>query len=323
MELNPYLTPRPHLGRRGYVAAGNCIGDHRVPAPQHGAWRGRLHAVRRQFQPVAQGPGALGRGRAEHRARFVDTLLHGVQCQPQAAFQAVGAEPLQQGAMALRARFQRGAEVGPQRRHPALQLVARCGHHLRGGGGGRGAMICGVVAQGAVDFVADRRDHGGGGGRDGAHHPFIRERQQILQRPAAAGDDDHVAEPPAVGGAHAAGDARGGVGTLHRRRQDHHVDPGIAAPQHAQQVTHRRTGGGGDHGHPARQQRQRTLARVVEQPFRGKGALALLEHGQQVACPGALNALRNEPGSCRGVRTRKRRRAPRTSMPSAGTKVRR
>ena len=56
----------------------------------------------------------------EHGARFVDALLHGVQGEPQAALQAVGAEPLQQGAMALRARFQRGAEVGAQRCDPAL-----------------------------------------------------------------------------------------------------------------------------------------------------------------------------------------------------------
>ena len=143
-------------------------------------------------------------------------------------------------------------------------------------------MIGGVVAEGAVDFVADRRDQGGGGGRDGAHHPFIRERQQILQRATAAGNDDHVAEPPAVGGAHTASDARGGVGTLHRCRQDHHVDAGIAAPQHPQQITHRRSGGRGDHGHPAWQQRQRTLARAVKQACRGKGTLALLQNRQQV-----------------------------------------
>ena len=214
--------------------------------------------------------------------------------EPQAARQVVGTTPLQQGAVALHACFQRHPEIGAQLRYPPLQLVAGGGHYLRGRGRGGGAMVGGQVAEGAVHLVAYRGDHGSRGGGDRAHYPFIGERQQVFQRAAAAGDDDHLTEAPAIGGTHATGDARGSVGPLHRSRQNHHVDPGVAAPQYAHQVAHRGAGGRGDHRHPARQQRQRLLAGPVEQALRGQGALALLQDRQQVTFAGAFDAVRDE-----------------------------
>ena len=204
---------------------------------------------------MAQVAGAALRAVAERRARLVQALLPRMEGQPQAARQVVGAVPLQQGAGALRARLQGGAEVDAQRRHPPLQLAARGGHHFRRGGRGRGAVVRGQVAQGAVHLMADRGDDRRGGRRDGAHHALVRERQQLLQRAAAAGNDDDVAQAPAVGGAHAARDAGRGVGALHRRRDDHHVDAGVAAAQYPQQIAQRGAGGRGDHRHPPRQQR--------------------------------------------------------------------
>ena len=73
--------------------------------------------------------------------------------------------------------------------------------HLGRGGRGRRAAVAGVVDQGRVGLVPDRRDQRDRRGGGGAHHDLLVERHQIFEAAAAARDDQQVGprRRPAVG----------------------------------------------------------------------------------------------------------------------------
>ena len=79
-------------------------------------------------------------------------------------------------------------EVG-ELRH---QLGADRYGNLRRSGRRRRAPVGGVVDQGGVGLVADRRDQRNRRFRRGAHHFFLVEGPEVLDRPSPAGDDQQV-----------------------------------------------------------------------------------------------------------------------------------
>jgi hypothetical protein len=78
---------------------------------------------------------------------------------------------------------------------------------------------------------------------------------------------------------------------LHLARCQQHFSQRVAPPQHLEHVLQRRTGGRGSQADPARQRRQRALARRVEQPFGIEPSLELLEACVQQAHTSRANHI--------------------------------
>ena len=149
--------------------------------------------------------------------------------------------------------------------------------NFRGGGRCRRAQVGGEIGDGEIDFVADRADHGDRARADRARHGFVVERPQVFERAAAAREQERIVAPCGRRGLQRLDDRRRRFFALHRHR--YHVDFGEreAARENAQDIAYRRAGGRGDDADAARQFRQRTFLRRIEQTLCGKPRLELLE----------------------------------------------
>jgi hypothetical protein len=122
------------------------------------------------------------------------------------------------------------------------------------------------------------------------------ERQQVLERATAARDDDEIGprQRPTFWQsikAHDAGGDFGGRGlALHARRPHQHAAR-KAVGQPMQDVADDRAGGRGDDADHPRQERQKLLARLVEQAFGGELLLALFQELHQRADAGRLQRV--------------------------------
>ena len=185
-------------------------------------------------------------------------------------------------------------------------LLADVGHDPLGRvGRRRGAEVRDQVEQRRVQVVPDRADQRRPAGRRHAHQGLVAERQQVLERPTAARDHDHVdARVPVQ-----LRDRRADLGhrprplhghaadlELHRRppgaRVGHHVVLGVALLRD-DQPDHRR------------QERQRALARRLEQPLGAEHALEVLDPREQLAEPDQPHVVGGErQGPLLGVELR-------------------
>jgi hypothetical protein len=151
-----------------------------------------------------------------------------------------------------------------------------CFEELRGDGdcklGRRGRSRCtsvgSEIAQGEIDLVADRADHGNGTARDGANNIFDVERRQVGAGSATA-PDDHDIDACAYHHRHRGHDLARSIGTLHRAIGDQ--DRGRKTPLHGtNDVVNCGSGTRGHHPDPAWKSRQCTLPLDREQAFGGK-----------------------------------------------------
>ena len=133
------------------------------------------------------------------------------------------------------------------------------------------------IGDGHVALVTDRRDDRHRRSRDHPRDDFLVERPEVFDRPAAAADDDHVDAWHASNRAQRLRDVDCRAFALNPGRADHEVRVGVPAPEHLDDVADR---GAVQRRHDpdlARQRRQRSLARRVEQPFLLQAFLELIE----------------------------------------------
>ena len=187
--------------------------------------------------------------------------------------------------------------------HPVIQLgeaMGELGAHRHGKLGGRGRgrrpAIGGVVDQGGVGLMPDRRDQRDHARRRGAHHDLLVERPEILERAAAARDDQQVRarhrarlrqgiEPRDRGG-----DLLGRELALHHHRPQQHPAR-EALGQAMQDVPDHGAGRRGDDADHLGQERQGPLAPGIEQALGGELFPPLLEQGHQRTDAGGRQAV--------------------------------
>ena len=131
-------------------------------------------------------------------------------------------------------------------------------------------------------------------GRDRARDDLLVEGPQVLEAAAAAREQDHVEAAQAVERADALRDLGRGALALDERGVDEHLEVGVARAQHAQDVAQHGAGGRGHDADPARQHRQRALARGVEEALLLELLLQLLEGLLQRALAERLEQLHRQ-----------------------------
>ena len=160
----------------------------------------------------------------------------------------------------------------------------------------RRAAVARMVDQRPVGLVADRRDQRNGGSCRRAHHRLVVETPEIFEAAAAARDDEEVR--PRDGAADLepveAGDRPchlvAGRLALHPHRPDQHMH-GKPVGDAVADVADDRSGRRGDDADHLRQERQRPLARLGEEPFCLQLAPPLVEQRHQRPGTGRLDVL--------------------------------
>ena len=84
------------------------------------------------------------------------------------------------------------AQLRRNLRHPARAGKNALGQNLRRRAGRGGAQVRHEIADGEINFVADRRNHRQGGMENGAGHGFLVEGPKVFQAAAAAREEDQV-----------------------------------------------------------------------------------------------------------------------------------
>ena len=151
---------------------------------------------------------------------------------------------------------ERGEDVGPVGRG-----------RLRGGGRRGRAVIGHEIAQRDVGLVSDRGDHRHGRARHRAGDALGIEGPQVLPRAAAPADDGDVEILDPAEQRERLADRLLGAVALHSRRDDEHLGKGPAAPRDREDVLERSAVRARHDGDALRVQRQRALARRIEQPI--------------------------------------------------------
>ena len=160
----------------------------------------------------------------------------------------------------------------------------------------RRAHVGGEVDRRPVGLVADRRDHRKVGGRHRARQRLVVEAPQILQAAAASRHDDEVRtrQRPVSG---QGVEPLDGVRDLRARRlalDAHRPDDDMqrkAVADAVQDIADHRACRRGHHADDARHERQKLLARRLEQAFGGQPLLALLQQRHQGADAGRLQIV--------------------------------
>ena len=173
-----------------------------------------------------------------------------------------------------------------------LEEFGPVSHHQFGGRRRRGSPHVGdEVGNRKIDLVPHGRDDGNARRRDRPDDDLLVERPEVLERSAAAPYDQDVEAAHLVKLLDGAGDLAGRALTLHRDWIEHDGDAGIALMGDLHDVPDRRARGRGDHPDPAREKRQRSLARRVEQAFSRQPRFELLEGKLERSDPFRLGIL--------------------------------
>ena len=181
--------------------------------------------------------------------------------------------------------FARAVETS--RHYRELRDDEPAGHRRRGR-----THVRGEVAQRRVLLVAHGRDDRHGGRGDCADEALVAEREQVLEAAAAAREDDHVDVRLLGERAERVDDPERGPRALDVRLGDENVRRGKPALDRRDDVLLRGCVVAGDETDPPREQRQRPLALVREEPFRGERRLQPLERGEMRAEAEALDRQR-------------------------------
>lgn len=161
------------------------------------------------------------------------------------------------------------------------QNLGRCA------GGGR-PEIGDEVGDGEINFVPDGGDHRYGRGPNGTGQGLIVEGPEILETSAAAGQKDDInRDVEGCGNAVQECDPTGKLGgsafALDPGGSEKDMQPRVAAFQHVQHVTKRRTRGRGNDADGSGIGRQAAFAGVVEQALQFQALFESLERGLE--CP--------------------------------------
>ena len=186
---------------------------------------------------------------------------------------------LKVAALAQQAPLDLFAQLRRNLRHPARAGKNAFGQYLRRRARRGGAEVRHKIADGKINFVADRRNHRQGGMEDGAGHGFLVEGPQVFQAAAAAGDEDQVQRRggflrPLVEQPDGRRDFRRRARALHRAWRQNYFHRRVAPPHHLQNIAEGRAGGGGDQADALRKAGQGPFSFGREKPF---GAELLLE----------------------------------------------
>ena len=175
-----------------------------------------------------------------------------------------------------------------QERQLGAQVLLDRHRQLGGGGRGRRAQVGDEVGDREVGLVPDGGDHRHAAGDDGARHRLLVEGPEILQRATAARDDDDVDVVDRLQAPQRRGDRQRRALSLHGRGRDQNRQrkPTVGDPD---DVAHDRPLRRGHDAEPARQKRQRPLARRIEEPLGAEALLELLERQRQRAGPRRLD----------------------------------
>ena len=206
------------------------------------------------LQPGAAALGQGGDGAAQAFAPVVEAL--GALVDERARVAEAARQPFEPGPAFGQAAGQAAQAPAFEVEQLGQQLGAHRHRQFGGGGGGGSAQVRGIVDQGGVGLVADRRNQRNDAGCGGAHHHFLVEGHQIFQRAAATRHDDQIGTRHRAAGGEAveAGDRRRDLGrrllALHRHRPEQDM-AGEAVGEAVQDVANHRAGRRGDHpDHP-------------------------------------------------------------------------
>ncbi len=175
-----------------------------------------------------------------------------------------------------------GEAVEKERTHP-LFIPGEFPEHLPALGHGpfrrcrrrRRPEVRGEVAEGGVHLVADGADHRRPACGDGPHDVGVIEGEEVLEASASAPDDDHVHEP--VDSPDRLRDLGVGPIALDGRRGEDHLDR-IPPVDDREDVLHCRTGRGGDHADPVREERDGPFPLRGEEPLGVEFLFPALDH---------------------------------------------
>ena len=164
----------------------------------------------------------------------------------------------------------------------------RCGRRRRR------AQIRDEIGDREVDLMADRRDDRDRARMDRARHRLVVERPEVLERAAAARQQQHVVARGARCFGDDTRDDRWRLAALHRDREQFDVRERKTPRDHAEHVADRGATGRSHDANTAREARQRSLARRIEQAFRREPRLQKLELAPERAFAGFLEMLDDE-----------------------------
>ncbi len=167
---------------------------------------------------------------------------------------------------------------------------------LGGGGRGGGAIVGGIVDEGPVGLVADRRDQGDAAFSSGAHHDLLIEAPQVLKAAAATRHDEEIGagEGAAFDERIEAVDRRGHLGgallALDSHRPYQHM-AGKAVGEAVEDVADYSTSGRGDDADDGGDEGQRLFSGFIEQALGGELFLALFQKRHEGAFARRLQGL--------------------------------
>lgn len=187
---------------------------------------------------------------------------------------------------ALQARLQ-GRKLGTRGVPAGARQFGSAGRRRR-------AQIGGEIGDGEVGFVADAGHDGYRAGAKRAGEALVVERPQVLEAAAAAHDQkqiDAVAYRTAPCISNRVGDTRPRLSALNGDRIEYHRKVRRTPGQGHQDVAQSGGLGRGDHTDGAREARQRSATRGIEQALCGELRLELVEGLEQVSDAGRAQRL--------------------------------
>ena len=254
----------------------------RAEAQQAGAFR---------QQPLFKPAQLLAKATAQAGFQFIQPLRLGVQT----LCGVLLAEPLFKLAGQLRGLCQPMAltlkEPGLQPGQAFQPILAVGADGLRSGRGGGRTEVGDEIADGEIDFMADRGDDRDPGGVDRPRHPLLVEGPEILGGAPAASKDQHFALFKMVRQPQGMNDLVPGFTTLDLDRVNDDLDGRKSTPEHGQDVADGGAGRGGNHADGSRQLGNGLLVRRVEQALGAQFDLEPFEGLSQRTLAGGLKAL--------------------------------